>query len=334
MKQILITGCYRSGTEYFVHLLNTHPKISLYSYATNYMRYYFNRYGDISLERNYRRLINDAKKIIYTKWNIKIDEKKILSACINSKVNHNFLYSALIYDLYDRIKKPYEYWGEKTQLVWTKVPDFLKLFPNSKVIIVIRDPRDVLCSFKKITNAPKPLYLGAIFNSFDVMKRSIEYKKIYPNNFMYVKYENLITAYENTMESIFAFLNLEYNIEYFKKYEWKNLDGSTWKHNSAFVYNNHLNFIDLLTSPRWKSDLKEWEIEFCQKINKKYMEIFDYAIDFKYNSLLEDENLISLINNEKIWKYYLQWKQKFIGIEEFPSDPLNPKNWNLKKNRI
>ena len=67
MRQILITGCYRSGTEYFTHLLNSHPEISVYSYATNFMRYYYNRYGDVSLKKNYQNLLKDAEKIIKTR---------------------------------------------------------------------------------------------------------------------------------------------------------------------------------------------------------------------------------------------------------------------------
>ena len=168
MKQILITGCYRSGTEYFVHLLNSHTQISAYSYSTNFMRYFYNRYGDVSKEKNYTKLLNDAKKMIIMRSGLEINKEKIISKCLNSEVNYGFLYEELIKDLYIKIKKPKQYWAEKTQLVWTKIPEFLKIFPNSKAIIVIRDPRSILCSFKKITSAPKPLYLGAIFNSFDV----------------------------------------------------------------------------------------------------------------------------------------------------------------------
>lgn len=333
MRQILITGCYRSGTEYFVHLLNSHPEISIYSYSTNFMRYYYNRYGDISLKRNYINLLNNAEKIIKLRLGFEINKDKILRGCFGNRVSYGGIYESLIKHLYSRIKIPKKYWGEKTQLVWTKVPDFIELFPNSKVIIVIRDPRDILCSFKNITNAPKPLYLGAIFNSFDVMQLSVKYKKLYPYNFMYVKYEDLLMSYKNTMKSIFTFLDLDYNFKYAENYDWKNLDGTTWKSNSAFFNNNEqINYINKLKLPRWKSELKNWEIELCQKINKKYIEIFDYSIDYKYNSILKDDEFISLINNEKIQQYYLQWKQKFIGIEEFPSDPLDPKNWNFKKN--
>ena len=35
--QILVTGVYRSGTEYFANLLGEHPHISVSMYTINYI---------------------------------------------------------------------------------------------------------------------------------------------------------------------------------------------------------------------------------------------------------------------------------------------------------
>ena len=48
-------------------------------------------------------------------------------------------------------------------LCWTKIPDFLSMFPDGKVIHVIRDTRDVLSSFKRVTYEPGLKYLDAVF---------------------------------------------------------------------------------------------------------------------------------------------------------------------------
>ena len=37
-------------------------------------------------------------------------------------------------------------------------PEFIKIMPNGKAIIVVRDPRSVLASFKKFTNAKTTLF--------------------------------------------------------------------------------------------------------------------------------------------------------------------------------
>ena len=47
------------------------------------------------------------------------------------------------------------YLGDKEAIAWSKIPIFLNMFPEGKVIITLRDPRDIVSSFKKITIAPK-----------------------------------------------------------------------------------------------------------------------------------------------------------------------------------
>ena len=51
-QQILITGCYRSGTDYSSILINNHPKVAITTYTTSFMRYSFNRYSPVSKKEN------------------------------------------------------------------------------------------------------------------------------------------------------------------------------------------------------------------------------------------------------------------------------------------
>ena len=51
IKQVLITGCYRSGTEYFSLLLSNNKEIAVTMYTTSFMRYSFNKYNNIALKK-------------------------------------------------------------------------------------------------------------------------------------------------------------------------------------------------------------------------------------------------------------------------------------------
>ena len=54
---------------------------------------------------------------------------------------------------------------------------------NSKIIYVVRDPRDVLCSFRKMTDNPYPNYLDSIFASLGAFQYAkFLKKKIIPCN--------------------------------------------------------------------------------------------------------------------------------------------------------
>ena len=67
-QQILITGCYRSGTDYSSVLINNHPNLVITTYTTSFMRYSFNRYNPINKKENYIALLKEAKKRIKVRW--------------------------------------------------------------------------------------------------------------------------------------------------------------------------------------------------------------------------------------------------------------------------
>ena len=47
-SQTLITGTYRSGSEYLTLLLDSHPELSATMYRVNLIRFMFRRYDPIS----------------------------------------------------------------------------------------------------------------------------------------------------------------------------------------------------------------------------------------------------------------------------------------------
>ena len=51
------------------------------------------------------------------------------------------------------------------------------MFPSGKVIIITRDPRDIICSFKKTTIAKKNDYLIALFNFVDLVNYYSRFNK-------------------------------------------------------------------------------------------------------------------------------------------------------------
>ena len=64
--QILVTGVYRSGTEYFANLLGEHPHISVSMYTINSLRFMYNKYGK-KKKINKKKLLNDLEKRLWEK---------------------------------------------------------------------------------------------------------------------------------------------------------------------------------------------------------------------------------------------------------------------------
>ena len=325
--QILITGCYRSGTDYSSVLLNNHPNLAVTTYTTSFMRYSFNRYNPINNKKNYTALLEEAKKRIKVRWKKNLNIKKIISYCEEEKkVSYQLLYDLMMSDLF--LSKSISKWGEKTQLVWRQIPDFLKMFLNGKAINIIRDPRSVLASFKKSTYNPEPAYLGAIFNCFDSMQKSLIYSNKYKDRFLSFRYEDIALKPEQTLKHIYTFLNLSSDHDLMNEKEWLNADGSKFLHNSVFTAKiKNQNHFDMKASiNRWKNNLSEAEIAFCQFVNKETMKSYNYKISNKHNDW--NELLSKIFSDKKIHRYFKNWLLRKQGVQEFPNNPLNPKNWD------
>jgi hypothetical protein len=326
-KQILITGCYRTGTEYITQLLNNHPKLSATMYTVSFMRFSFNRYNPIEKKANYKKLLEENSKRIQERWNKKLNVKKILDFCENQdKVTYALLYDLIISDLY--LSEDVRQWAEKTQLVWTKIPDFLKMFPKGKAILVIRDPRSVLASFKKFTYAPEPAYLGAIFNCFSSMKLGLDFKEKYSNRFYIVRYEDIARYPEETLIKIFDFLELKSNHDLLSEEGWVDAKGNSWGHNSAFVKSKKIikKFDKKSAIDRWKKNLSNNEIALCEYIIGDLFDKYNYTLS---NIKVEWSEMIKpVFLDEKLMNYFKKWILYDEGVEEFPTDPLKPENWS------
>jgi len=97
----LITGCYRTGSEYITLLLNNHPELAATMYTVNFMRFCYNRYNPIDEKSNYSRLLSDAKQRIQQRWNRKLNVNKILDQCNSAEeINYALLYDLMMSDLF------------------------------------------------------------------------------------------------------------------------------------------------------------------------------------------------------------------------------------------
>jgi len=325
-QQVLITGCYRSGTEYITLLLNNHPKLSATMYVVSFMRFCYNRYNPIDEKSNHSKLLSDAAQRIKKRWNRTLNVDKILDYCETAdKVTYATLYDLMMSDLF--LTKNIRQWAEKTQLVWTKIPAFLEMFPHGKAIHIIRDPRSVLASFKKYTYAPEPAYLGAIFNCYGSMESALDYKKKF-RRYKIVRYEDIIDSPRKTLTDLFNFLGLSSNHDLLSEEGWKDTRGKLWRHNSAFMPSKtsgkKFNKQDALN--RWKNNLSDREIALCEAVNGQLMETYNY----KRSSVSADwpKFLKPLLSDEKLTTYLRRWLVQGQGVEEFPTDPLKQENWD------
>jgi len=291
-------------------------------YVTNFMRYYWGSYDPIDEVENYYQLVFDATMRTRRRWDRKIDAHRILDEVDRSEsVDYALLYDLIMSDLL--ISEGVHHWAEKIQLVWTKIPAFIDAFDNGRAILIIRDPRSVLASFKKFTYEPEPAYLGAIFNMLDVLQCAKTYSQQFSSDrFHTIRYEDIVYEPEETLKAAFDFLDLSADHDLLSEAGWTGASGGPWRTNSA--YDND-KFDKDAAVHRWKGNLEPWELSLCELI------VGDEMAEFGYEPQEPDppdkDTLDVLRTDPELSQYYTRWKETGEGVESYPSDPTDPDNW-------
>ena len=324
--QIIITGVYRTGSEYFSHIINCHPEVTVSLYGVNALRFVYHKYSPINKKKNYLNALDDLEKRLKERYNLHLQKAKIITEFEKvKKLTYGIFYDIIMCSLY--LNDFVNIWAEKNQLLWREIPDFLNSMPNGKAILIIRDPRSVLLSFKKFTYAPSPAYLGAIFNCLDAMQYALKYQDLLSNDsFMVVRYEDLARNPEKIAQKVWKFIGLTGIYDVRDHSKWCNPKGQPWQSNSSFQSKAKVEKFDVEMSINlWKSSLCIEEIALTELICGKLMTVFGYDLS---QSLNIDENIDQLFaNDQTLSAYYDKWLCTGEGIEAFPTDPLQKKNW-------
>ena len=327
-SQTLITGTYRTGSEYLAQLINCNPEISVTMYRINVLRFVYNRFNPIWDQRQYKRALESVNERVLQRYKLQLDLDIILKEFSKyERITYGIFYDIIMNTLY--INGDILHWAEKNQLLWREIPIFLDIMPNGKAIHIIRDPRAVLLSFKKYTYAPPPAYLGAIFNCYDSMKHALYYSKELPKDrYLSLTYEELINDTEEVVNRIWRFLGLSEGHRIDNQDNWLDAYGKPWHVNSSFHSNDDLRPYDVNDAlTRWQRELSDSEIQFTDAICKDVMKDFGYSPFFELDKYDWHSIMKLFINDETILSYYKKWLLTGKGIEAFPLNPLDPTTW-------
>ncbi len=289
LKVIFVVGNSRSGTSMMARILNNHPNINTFVHELHFFEELTNTeelFKDISFKKA-KLLYANLLSIIYKGYLSKREPEIYFSEAEKCVKELDQLTPASIYKhflFYITKKNGKQIPCEQTPRNLFYLKEIFEIFPNAKIINMMRDPRDVLLSQKNkwrlrfigYKNHPlsesirsfvnyNPIIISKLWNS--AIKEYEQFK--HDERLINIKFENLISNPEMTLKKICDFLEI--------KMDEKMLDipviGSSFK--------NSVNKKGILkdVTMRWKKGgLSASEIYICQKINADLMKKYGYEV--------------------------------------------------------
>lgn len=265
-EPIFIIGVGRSGTSLLQSMLNSHSEISFIPETHFLRKYVFTGNKTISSKSvpDFTQELNADKDYVRAK----IKPEEIIKVGNNCLATYN-----LLLEKYLTTKKK-TLIGDKNPRNIDFIPQLKRFFPKSKVIHIIRDPRDVVLSRTKADWSKHwPFNLHAYMYNTQILRGMRLGKKLFDKNYLEVYYENLIENPEIELEKISSFLGVSFekNMLDFGSSAKELVDKSEmqWKKET---------FGPLLTSNKnkWKKEFKSSQIDLIQQVCSSAFENFPY----------------------------------------------------------
>jgi len=280
---VQIIGTQRSGSNLLRLMLNQiqevialHPPHILKTFTP-----IIDYYGDLSIENNFRQLIQDVCEFIKLNavpWkNAVLDPDLIFNQCEDRSLLEVY---RKIYEV-NAMHKGKRVWVNKSMQNVYYIDFFEKngFFPL--LIHLVRDGRDVSLSFKRTIIGEKHIYHLARQwrNDQDISDYYVD--KYGPGQAIRVKYEDLLVEPTNQMKRICAFLNVPYTDKVFKFYT---SDESLLTASSGEMWVNLVKPIIKNNFNKYKKGLDRWEIEIFEMIAGDLLEKYGYQLEHNINS--------------------------------------------------
>lgn len=284
-SSIFVIGAPRSGTTLLRLLLTTHsdiciPPESLFFVALE------PKYGNVSnLLPQVEDFLNDLYSKTFPKfceWNI---DRKLLSNNLKSYQELN--YTLAVETVYQTYRQQFDpkasVWGDKNPCHIHHVDEIQKYFPESKIILIVRDFRACYSSMKNIVAKEQgakevwagPRTLEGMTRQWNQVVKIIEKYHQKNEQFYLVYYESLVREPSVQLTKICKWIGLDFQkvmLEFYRKNAELGLVLS-----SQIVLNpNTFKPINNERIDTWRNDLSFIEVEVIESENRKSLERLGY----------------------------------------------------------
>lgn len=278
-KQFFILGNPRSGTSMFRMMLNSHPEIVVPP-ECGFAHWLSNEYLDKdfsqkSVREQYIDALSKTKK--FETWNINLDfVRKLLEGHSVSSYTDAVRCTYMAYG-YGRDSQV-SLVGDKNNYYIKHCNELKAIFPDAKFVLIVRDGRDVACSYLELSNSSSNSQYKPNLPS-EIEEIAKEWKtnngtvlEAFGDNVHIIRYEDLVTTPEVELSKVCRFLGVEFHqdmLAFYKKND-EPKDFLGWKSKT-------LEKVDSKNLKKYKEKLSEEQIEIFDVCAGSMLKRFGYV---------------------------------------------------------
>lgn len=285
-KLLLVCGFPGGGTDLTKTILNAHPNIyingempflkSLSSFGYNHTTKFTN-YDDIVVFQKLLEGLDTWNNIENIHHNFSIDVSVKGSLTLEEVLQICFS------------KNTFEVWGNKTPQNTENMLILLNLFPKARFLIVARDVRDICLSWQNKWGKNMK-WCAAKWT--DRMKNAMTVtQNLSQEQYLYIKYEDLLTDTETTCRDICTFLGVSFSERMLEhhKYTLTIVDGKI----------NYGQKIEKGNTAKWRKQISKETIRRIEEIAFNSMKALNYELEIatKEKPILFWETLSGILND-------------------------------------
>jgi hypothetical protein len=280
VKQLLIVGSMRSGTTLLNRLLGAHPQIGMIYHPT---RFFESRKDlrDLGVAGFLEKFRSQWGFFGHLSQEARARCEQALGA-LPEDAPKGDIYSTLTTGLVD--KPGMQVVGEKYAGRGAEMLPFHEVLPDGKVIMIVRDPRDVLLSNKKRIEQEADMdsyWAGAHLMALDdwasLAVRHRSFDQIQGGTYLQLRYEDLVRAPEETVKGICDFLGVPFAPEILQSGAMRHEDGREWKANTS--HGEQYTSISAKSVGAYQGGLSAGEILCLNALLAEHLRFFGYPLD-------------------------------------------------------
>ena len=263
---IFLLGTERSGSNLLRLLLDAHPRIAI-PHPPHVVRYFSPLaagYGDLADDRNLRALVGDILRLVrvhINPWGVPLDVERLVREA----------HPRSVFGVYCALQDQYlahtgkARWGCKSTFMIDHVEDILARTPDARLILLVRDPRDVAASSRRsVFSTFHPWYTARLWRGHQETglrwaERLAEEGK---DNLRILRYEDLVAAPEAELRALCDWLGEAFAPEMLRFFEGKEARQSAAL---AESWANTGKPVDAGSVARFRAELTERELQLVER---------------------------------------------------------------------